>query len=298
MKRACQDLTQKEMTIHAYGLAGRKHHNAKDVTGVLPIKIKNRHMKNTIKHIILLLVVFSITLISCEKETDDDENPDNTATCRIKTVNPSDDIATTYNYNTDNNLISITSSGGVFEITYNADSRISAVSHNDGTEPLTATYEYNADGLPETAITDTGSGGGITTTTYFFTNNKLTKKENVMTDGLGNTVKGIVTYTYLGDNIIKTVYDGYVNGSLSFSTTYTYEYDNKKNPLYDLNIQYTVVGTVENFALFASKNNYTSMSASTGGTVTQSFEYNTNNYPSKITYADGSYATATYYPCE
>ena len=269
-------------------------------------------MKNTLKHITLLLLAFSITLISCKKNTDDD-NPDgdggdgdNTATCRIKKIIPSDDEEITFIYNTDNRLTSMTNgSETVIELVYNTDGTIQktlSIDSESESDMLTfsVTYEYNTAGLP---ITSVATDGDITMNfTYHFTDEKLTKRAGtVIIDGITATL--VENYTYVGDNVseteIITTWPGYSDTKHIY-----YEYDNKKNPFYDLNVQHTVIAHKEDFALFASKNNYTSMTATyADGTVIPdesdsiTFEYNSDNYPSKSTFADGSYSDITYHPC-
>lgn len=265
-------------------------------------------MKNTLKYSLLLLLTISFIAISCEKETTDDDpnGGDVTATCHIKKTISSDDEVT-FIYNIENQLTKITfGSEQIFEFTYNADGTISnsMVLSNDGEIITTTTYEYNAVGLPVNSVVIDGESS--ITYTYEYTDDKLTRRVGVGTDDLA-TINIEDTITYSGDNITE-IQNIVVVESFEVSTTtryFTFEYDNKKNPFSKLNIQYTNIGAGGNFALFASKNNYTSMVATDAdGTVipdeseTKTFEYNTNNYPSKTTFSEGNYTTLTYYPCE
>lgn len=258
-------------------------------------------MKNTIKYIALLLVVFSITLISCEKETDDKENPDNTATCRLKkAANSAGDI--TYTYNADNE-ITVISFGTAFtvEVTYNTTGQLASVFSNFGNEITTDNYQYNTSDQPISAISTMVEPDGTTTTypvTFTHTDDKLTEIKAVITAG-GGTLTTIGVYTYDGDNVSSMVEQHFFNTTLTSTDTTIYlEYDNKKNPLSELGKQtrYTMFQGASGQP-HISKNNCIKIEKSDGTVTTTTLEYNANNYPIKAT-EDGNVATLTYYPCE
>jgi len=255
------------------------------------------------KHIILLLLAFSITLISCEKETteDDDDSIDNTATCRLKkAVSSAGDI--TYTYNTDNEIASISFSGGfATEITYNATGELASVFSNFGNEITTNNYQYDTTGKPISATSTLVEPDGTTTIypiTFTHTGDKLTEIKAVITTG-GGTLSTITTYTYNGDNVDSIVEQHFLNTTLTSTDTITYlEYDNKKNPLSELGkkIRYTMFQGASGQP-YISKNNCIKTEESTGTITTTTLEYNSNNYPIKAI-EDGSIVTLTYYPCE
>lgn len=262
-------------------------------------------MINSIKHITLLLTIFSITLISCEKDTDDDDSiPDstNTATCRLKkATNPAGDI--TYTYNTDNEISLISfSSGFAIEITYDTTGKLASVFSNFGNEITTNNYLYNTSGQPISATSTLVEPDGATTVypiTFTHTGDKLTEVKAAITTNGGGSITTIDTYTYDGDNVSSMTDQVIINGSPTSTETTTYlEYDNKKNPYSELGnqIKYSmfqgVGGTMQ-----ISKNNCIKIKASDGTVSTTTLEYNSNSYPIKAT-ENGGVATLTYYPCD
>ena len=259
-------------------------------------------MKNTIKQFILLLAVFSITLMSCDKKTDDEENPDitDTATCRLKKVtNPAGSI--TYAYNTDNEITLINFSTGFdIEITYDATGKLASVFSNFGNEITTNNYQYDTSGKAVNATSTMVEPDGTTTVypvTFTHTGDKLTEIKAVITAS-GNTLTTITTYTYNGDNVSSMVEQHLLNTTLTSTDTTTYlEYDNKKNPLSELGsqIRYSMFQGASGQP-YISKNNCIK-TESNGTITTTALEYNTNNYPIKAT-ENGGIATLTYYPCD
>ena len=258
-------------------------------------------MNKPINHLTLLLLAFSITLISCNKDTIEEENPDidNTATCRLKSEGNG---GITYTYNADNEITSIDYINGYkIEITYDATGKLESIFSNFGNEITTNNYQFDASGKPISATSTMNSPDGTTTTyplTFTHTGDKLTEIKAEITTG-GYSMTTIDTYTYDEDNVSSIVVQQFLNGTLTSTETNTYlEYDNKKNP-------YSELGHLSKYSMFQatdgskvnSKNNCTKIKENDGTIKTITFEYNTNNYPIKTT-VDGSTGTLTYYPCE
>ncbi len=177
-------------------------------------------MKNTLKYITLLLLAFSITLVSCEKDTIDDTPPDgdgdgdSTAKCYIKKITSSDE-ETTYTYNSDNQFINITvvGSGDTIDVTYNTDGTINTVTAIIDGSTVTGTYEYDAGVLTTATVI---SDEEPVYFTYEFTEGKLTRRERTMVSE-ANTITGNEIITYSGDNVSMMQVDGLLDGVLFFS---------------------------------------------------------------------------------
>ena len=262
-------------------------------------------MKKTIKNFTLLLIAFSITLISCKKKTndDDDNNPETTdnATCRLKKASSgSGDI--TYTYNTDNEITSIHFSNGyAVEITYDASGKLASIYSNFGNQITTNNYQFNTSGQPVSATSTMVEPNGTTTVyplTFTHTGDKLTEIRAEVTGG-GYTLTTTDTYTYNGDNVSSLTTQVSLNGSPTSTETTTYlDYDSKKNPYAELGhlIKYSMFQSVSG-SMQNSKNNCIKVRNNDGTIKITSLEYNNHNNPNKAT-ENGKVATITYYQCE
>lgn len=239
------------------------------------------------------IILFSINPLFSQ------ENKSKTNTCRIKKATESNGSSATYIYNDDHQLIKMTlepENSSLMNFTYNSNGNLSTFKGGDQNADSSITFRYKNGTLASSTVT----GEVTATTTYQFDNGKL---KNSITGFQGYTVKNV--YYYKGDNIIKIERFGGSGGeSMVLVKTYTYEYDHKKNPLYDLGIQY-VFSMDGEFPLFASKNNIIRKVATNGNGQNDpvesyeiSYQYNTHNYPVKATKSTDGPTTISYYPCD
>lgn len=119
-----------------------------------------------------------------------------------------------------------------------------------------------------------------------YTNNKLTSITRLF--DLGGSSTENLTYD-AANNIIQNAITGF-NGTADYNKNYTYEYDNKINPLYPYYNEYPLNLLSENFfsldysKLFFSPNNftkevYTDSESQNNYTITKSYQYNEDGYP-------------------
>lgn len=169
------------------------------------------------------------------------------------------------------------------------------------------TYEYDGNLLKSIKYDD-----GSIRQEFSYSNNRLIKlyHRNEGTfeytyDNQGRLSKKVRTlrgekttteYEYIGDNTIQTTYEGrstttytFANGNLikeigGSQGTVVYEYDNKNNWQYNNNLMATVFSALEEpFDYIASKNNVTKMTINGRTTIIFQYEYNSEDYPTKVT---------------
>jgi len=244
-----------------------------------------------LKFLLLLLLAGSMTFVSCTKDDDkkDDGGGDNPPAKKemklVKVINE-DNSSLELQYNSDNNLtkrIFKDKDGNLLpyyeEFTYtNGDMTMYTVYNNGAAaQQLTVTY---VDGKPSAGNYQTDQGSGLVDyfkLAYTYGGEDLATLDYIVG---GNTVQQ-VTYTYTGSNVTKT--STVAGGSLAGEETFTY--DEKKNPMNGVGINYTLGD-----ASMASVNNQLTNTKTDAADVVvdaqsyvNTFEYNDNDYPTKIT---------------
>jgi YD repeat-containing protein len=208
-------------------------------------------------------------------------------------------LITDYVYDAQNRVISVKglSSGSTQEhkYMYDANNRRSQDDiYSNGFKGVTLLYQYDASNrVSRTTRGLYGSGGTISgrdTTNFTYTGSNL---RPARIDFRG----GHYTYSYdaNGNKTSEMRYD-----AQGLIATFTYTFDNKKNPAKSYSFGATLFPGDEildtNNQLSRTENDYdtqgniTNTSTSNIGT----FEYNSNDYPSKLTRSDGTYAVFTY----
>lgn len=256
-------------------------------------------MRN-LKFILLLLISVSLATYSCKKDEDPIPDPDPTPTnqtCYYSKM----DYGSYYllaEYNASNQITKMTEydSTGTPEDYYTsivyANNKISAIeSYESNFLSSKFQFYYGANATPDSLIMYSDNGAGLEREAAYaltFTGDKLTKAE------MGYNIMGFpvviskMEFAYTGNNLTTTTnYEFDVNTlSLKLSGTTSYEYDSKKNPNYNIGINYLVLLSGE----FGSENNATKITEKdeTGAILQDasnniSYIYSSNNYPTKST---------------
>lgn len=199
-------------------------------------------------------VVAMMTMTACQKETDDDGPVIPPAGTRLmKTVYKSgaDSTVTNYTYNGGGSLSAFAvsgSSGG-----QPVDLRVTLVRNTSGiiTKQVLKSNEFIALGIDSIATVVTYDAGNsryrhaITSLSFFgfnFTDSlvfnydaggKLVSQIDYLDDGGGMGYQPVskTEYTYSGNNVQSMKIYSYDVGGYTLEETYTYEYDNKINPM-------------------------------------------------------------------
>ncbi len=257
-------------------------------------------MKTKINIKFILIALIGLSFSACKKENAEDDhtqNNDDTTTCRIKKITDSDGEITEFSYDSNNRLVEIASGPTdpeTMHFSYDTDNHLFAMSvvDNTGTNATTV-FTYTNDVLSSAVVTE---GGSVQSHIYYHYDNGILHDVEMSVSG---TVAVKTVFYYTGDNLSKMEeYSLNATGNLSFSNTITYQYDNKKNPLYELGIAEAIIN--EGHAEFASKNNIVQRVQTNygSGTETISYQYNNHNYPTEGTSNIDGTATITYFPCE
>lgn len=253
----------------------------------------------------ILIASIAIVLMSCSRDSD---SPSDTTPILIKKIN--------YLSNTG-------SVEGSMNFTYNED-KIVKLETSDGEEKVE--YTYTGDDISKTIYYINNNITEINE--YYYTGGKLTSRK--ITNATDSNYNETITYNYVNDNLVKynmvtgysisngvvtlyrTNYDVYLsNGNLnkivststnSGTTTETYSYDNKNN-LYK-NIKGYLKIMLFDIDGGYGLNNLTSStrSQSLSGTnltssLTNTYTYNSNNFPTKMTssFVSNSFPSETNY---
>lgn len=244
-----------------------------------------------LKFLLLLLLAGSMTFVSCTKDDDssDDGEGDNPPAKKemnlVKVINE-DGSYTELLYNADNNItkkIYKDKDGNDLpyfeEFTYAGTNMTvyTVYNNNVAAQQLTITF---VDGKPSLGNYQVDQGSGLADyfkLEYAYSGDNLAALDFVIA---GNSVQKI-TYTYTGSNVTKT--STTASGSLAGEETFTY--DEKKNPMNGVGIDYTLGD-----AGLASVNNQLTNTKTDAADVVvdaesyvNTYEYNDNDYPTKVT---------------
>jgi len=239
-------------------------------------------MKTQIKHLLLMALVIS-SLTACKKESDDNDD--------------------TQNSGLPGQLHKITSSGNDLIIySYDGTGKLTQEEIHNGNQTMTITYTYDNGKISN----ETGKYNGSTAYQYTYTyqNNKLDKcnivgatqsywqmhydngKIDYATQYIGGGESKKMTYTYTGDNITEAQLLNRFGGTWELEKRYEFEYDNKHNPLHDLNVPFSEV--ISEFANLVSPNNSTRIKEFDQNNLLVNDDqyqmtYNADNYPTTTT---------------
>ena len=119
--------------------------------------------------------------------------------------------------------------------------------------------------------------------TIFYNNNKISKIETF--DKSNGEKTSYKTYVWSGNNITeeKYYYKDYSTNEFVLSSTYTYTYDTKKNPLYNIGIGQIFKNTESLSENNATKQTYVATYNNSTTVYESVIEYNSKSYPTKIT---------------
>lgn len=152
----------------------------------------------------------------------------------------------------------------------------------DGTDIYTMNYTGN--NITSVLMTEDGENS-MKSDVEYNTAGKISKVSISYWDGTEWTLYETYELTWTGDNVTKSInkYDDDDDGTLESEASYTLSmYDDKMNPYYGLPLMWLNLDSPLNY----SKNNAGKMSGTLGGfpiEITQSMEYNSDGYPSKVT---------------
>lgn len=268
-----------------------------------------------LKKILFVALIFTLATIGCKKTDDNtgDDSPNESGTCYVNKMDYGTDGYDEVMYNSDHLISSFvnykadgTADGFVNSINYDGTKLLTITSADNGNVKAKFEYKYSNTSNPDSAIMWEDKGNGKLERTAFgltFSDDKLVKAESYF-EVLGQSVViAKIEFTYSGDNLseYKTYKFKVSSLQMELESTINFEYDSKKNPMHGVGLDFFFF---ETDIPFMSKNNITKCTyKDASGTVDQSksftnaIEYNTNNYPSKITtnYNDGSKSNAVTY---
>lgn len=252
---------------------------------------------NKIKILFLFIIGATLTFASCNKDDDDDGGGDTTPkTCYVVKSTSDDGSYTQITYNAENKVIKTEE----FDASGNSDDNYSIYTYSSGKlTKMEATVggsietkmelTYNTEDLPINVDLYQDQGAGLLKLGFFEYTYSGTKIKNMSMnfEVLGQMmVVSKSEFTYSGDNI-SLVKKYELGGTLSLElvSTTAYDYDDKKNPMKNIGLDY-FMGEVQ----FISINNYTEMTVKdASSSIMQeesyniTYEYNSDNYPTKIT---------------
>lgn len=239
----------------------------------------NNKLKRAAAFLLTATVLFAT---SCKK--DQDNNPSGGDAKLIKTQTDANSF-TTYEYNTSGAIskINFTEEGvtGSMAVAY-ANNKISTVTGDE----VKFDFTYNGNNVSKivTTVTDEESDqyGGETTFTY--ANNRLS--ESIFTAKIGEDTWPMTTvkYEYLANGDIKkknVFLFNVLEDKWELSETTTYEYDDKKNPMYAISAAYYGLFQLES-AHNVTKEVITDENGAVTTTATYAYTYNSKGYPTKV----------------
>jgi YD repeat-containing protein len=255
-------------------------------------------MKNILKKLILLSL--SILAVSCSKD-------DNYVAKENRLLTETNEISTkTFSYNSDNKLSKITDVGDVdnygstqaitsFGYDSNGNMTLKTIEYSGNVSyGISYAYAYNSDGqitsLSVSHASANGSNSFISYSTFSYTNDSKITETLHTTDGEYNDIITLLVYNYSSSfNLIDlstytNVSSTNPNGQLSSTSLYS-NYDTKKTPYSSLNV-------LLDFS-YASKNNVGKYDIS-NSSITYTYEYNADGYPTKKIASNNNVTTFTY----
>ena len=264
----------------------------------------------------LLIGVALITATSCDKDEDKDEDPPAENKCYIKKELNDDGSYSTFEFNSAHKMILAKefddngSSDGITELTYEGGILKKMEIIDQGVVEEKYEYSYK-DGRKDTAWVYENESGTLKKTGFYlytFVDENPTKIATY-TDpgGIGTYIEFEYNeYTYSDNNVTTEKVYAFDLTSMQMELVYTYEYeyDTKKNPY-----RYIGINNILTDLLFLSNANVTKVTCKDDKGVTVDdesanyvYEYNSNNYPTKITETafDSSYTDVSMleYDCE
>lgn len=271
-------------------------------------------MKNLNLALLLFLGV-TLSISSCKKDDTTDDNNNNTPTnqtCYFSKVDYGDYyMMATYNTSDQLTKIQEFDSTGVAEdyysqFTYSNGKLATMENYDMGSMDMKMEFYYGTGTHPDSLIMFSDNGGGVmerqAAYALSFTGDDLTKVELVVTY-LGIPVVFQKTeYTYANGNVTmqKDYEFDFTTLSMALSGSTEYTYDTKKNPYRNIGLNYMVLLD----AMFGSTNNALTVTykdetgtIDQGNSMINTYEYTSNNYPSKIVKAaaDNSYTETEMY---
>jgi hypothetical protein len=240
---------------------------------------------------------------SCSKDDDNDDdntggdNPPASSKCYIKKSTNDDGSYSVFEYNSDNKVIKATdyddkgNEDGVTLISYNSDGMMSmfvSVENGDTSMKIEVTYSGNK---PSVANLHINMGTGLklfSKFVYTFNNDELTKMVT-QADPVGTGFMDVAKkeYTYSGKNVVmikESQFDA-TSGTMKLKSTTEYTFDDKKNSYVGIGVDY-LMGEPQ----FISVNNPLKVTYKDDKGVVDNdesynytYEYNSNDYPTKIT---------------
>jgi len=273
----------------------------------------------SLKFLAFILVGLALTTASCKK-TDDDGSGDGDPAKKTCYVNKMDygDNYSVLSYNSEHQVIKVenfdslgTPDGSNSQFTYVNGKMETMENWDSGVLDSKIIYHYATTGKPDSAYMWGDEGNGfekLGTYVLTFTGDDLTKTEMVV-EYLGQSITVEKTeYTYTNGNIATmSKYEFDITSlSLNLISTSTFEYDNKKSPYRGIGLDYFFIA---DDAGFMSTNNPTketikdkSGSVSQDESMNYSYEYNSDDYPTKVTETafDNNYTETTLlsYDCQ
>jgi len=250
----------------------------------------------------IIAALFGIVLLVGSCKSDDEPTPSNGGTCFVTGVKSDGDFSiNNFEYNSDNLISKVltfnydsTAQTGRVELTYNGQLPKEMLLYNDATVEAKFTYHFDSNELPDTVYMqvpdETGTLVNFGYYLFVFEGDML-KEVTMNVPSSGNIyVMSKDQYTYSGDNVsTKAHYElSFETNDLELLTTYTFEYDTKRNPFHGVGLNFLVFVN-DNTMTYFSQNNPTKVTAKDASgevlsdkSYSVTMEYNDNDYPIKI----------------
>ncbi len=229
------------------------------------------------KKLIFACLAFSLAFASCKKNKDVIE-PAHQNLMTKRTDN--DGLNFTFSYDASNRMTAYTRTSNpvnpAINITYTYNTNGSLAEYFESNSQLKGKFTYNMDGTIGNQKEYTVNGATETlVNTYTYTYVAGVVIQNYIFAPTGNGFRQEYKYDANGNLIeVKSFTTTPANPSGTYSGAVTYgNYDTKNNP----NSSFPAASRFPN----SSKNNVGSISYSSGGTATYTYEYNVDGYPTK-----------------
>lgn len=250
----------------------------------------------------IIAALFGIILLIGSCKTDGGTTAPDKGTCYVTGVKSDGDYSiTNFEYNSDH-LISkalifnydSTSQTGRAEITYNGLLPKDIILYNDATVEAKYSFHFDSKDHPDTVYMQAPDENGTLVNfgyyLYLFEGDKL--KEVTMNVPVSGNIYVISKdqYAYSGDNVsTKSHYElSLETNQLELNSTYTFEYDTKRNPFRGVGFDFLVF-VDDNTMTYLSQNNPTKVTAKDASgevlgdkSYNVTMEYNDNDYPVKM----------------
>ena len=247
-----------------------------------------------IKFLLFLLLASSMTFVACSKdEEEEEETPAKVDMKIVKSINEDGSYAV-YLYNDDNNLKQILykdKDGNDLpyydDYQYTGKDLTTYTFYKEGAPNIKLDITY-VDGKPTNGNYQLDQGSGLADYlkfVYTFAGDNLTRFEYTMDLGSGQEVLYQVNYTYSGSNISKAEFMKYDPDGLKSDGYTDYTYDDKKNPQHGVGSDFIFgdVGSISTNNIATSRKVSAADVAVDAESFDNTYEYNTNDYPVKVT---------------